>query len=192
MTRTRIAWVAVVAGAVAVAVGAAWDRLRVAPPALNAAEAADRPPAAADKDKAPDDEARPADQDAVRAAVKDFIKVFEKGDAKGLAGLFTEEGEYVANDGATLRGRAAMEEGYAQFFKKNPDMKLDVTIDSVRFVSQDNAVVEAAARSHRAGKAEEPTLSRISACTSARRGCGCWPCCASGPTRDRPCWTWTG
>ncbi len=171
MTRIRIAWVAaVIAGAVGVAVGAAWDRLRVAPPAMSAAEAADRPPAAADKDKAPDEKVRPADQDAVRAAVKDFIKVFEKGDAKGLAALFTEEGEYVANDGATLRGRAAMEDGYAQFFKKNPDRKLEVTVDSVRFVSQDNAVVEGSARSFQAGKADAPTLSRISALYTREKG----------------------
>ena len=171
MTRTRIAWVAaIIAGAVGVAVGAAWDRLRVAPPALNAAEAADKPPAAADKDKAADGKARPVDQDAVRAAVKDFIKVFDKGEAKGLAALFTEEGEYVANDGATLRGRAAMEDGYAQFFTKNPDMKLDVNVDSVRFVSQDNAVVEGSARSYKAGKPEDPTLSRISALYVREKG----------------------
>ncbi len=170
MTRTKIAWVAAVAVAVGVAVGAAWDRLRVAPPALNAAEPAGKAPAAADKDKAPDDQARQADQDAVRAAVKDFIKVFEKGDAKGLAAQFTAEGEYVANDGATLRGRAAMEDGYAQFFKKNPDLKLEVTVDSVRFVSRDDAVVEGSARSYRAGKPEDPTLSRISALVRPREG----------------------
>ena len=86
MIRTRIAWVAAFfAGAVGVGVGAAWDRLRLAPPTVNAAEVADRPtPAAADKDKdkAPDVKARPADQEAVRAAVKDFIKAFEKGDAE--------------------------------------------------------------------------------------------------------------
>ena len=170
MTRTKIAWVAAVAVAVGVAVGAAWDRLRVAPPALNAAEPAGKAPAAADKDKAPDDRARQADQDAVRAAVKDFIKVFEKGDAKGLAAQFTAEGEYVANDGATLRSRAAMEDGYAQFFKKNPDLKLEVTVDSVRFVSRDDAVVEGSARSYRAGKPEDPTLSRISALYVREKG----------------------
>ncbi len=174
MIRTRIAWVAAFfAGTVGVGVGAAWDRLRLAPPTVNAAEVADRPtPAAADKDKdkAPDVKARPADQEAVRAAVKDFIKAFEKGDAKALASLFTEEGEYVSNDGATLHGRAAMEEGYTQFFKKNPDMKLEVSVDSVRFVSQDNAILEGAARSYKTGKAGEPTLSRISALYVREKG----------------------
>ncbi len=178
---------------VAIGLGAAWDRLRIPAPALNAAEPADKPPAAADKDKAPDETARPADQDAVRAAVNDFIKVFEKGDAKGLAALFTEEGEYVANDGATLRGRAAMEDGYAQFFKKNPDMKLEAAVDSVRFVSQDNAVVEGSARSHQAGKAERADPEPHQRAVRSREGrSGCWPCCASGPTRARRWPTWTG
>ncbi len=158
MTRKRIAWTAAVLAVVVVGLGAAWDRLHVPPPALRAAE----PAAKVDRDKAPTDAAREADEEAVRAATKTFIKVFEKADAKGLAALFTEEGEYVANDGATLRGRAAMEDGYAQFFKKNPDVKLEVTIDSIRFVSQETAVLEGAARSYKAGKPGEPTISRIS------------------------------
>jgi uncharacterized protein (TIGR02246 family) len=163
MTRRRIALIAaVLAGVVGVGLGAAWDRLRIQPPALNAAEPADKPAAAADKDKAAGDQARPADQEAVRAAVKDFIKAFEKGDAKALAALFTEEGEYVSNDAATLRGRAAMEDGYAQFFKKNPDMRLEVNVDSIRFVSKDNAVLEGSARSYKSGKPDDPTISRIS------------------------------
>ena len=74
-----------------------------------------------------------------------------------------------------------MEEGYTQFFKKNPDMKLEVSVDSVRFVSQDNAILEGAARSYKTGKAGEPTLSRIGACTSAKRGSGCWRCCRESP-----------
>ncbi|HVS37535.1 MAG TPA: SgcJ/EcaC family oxidoreductase [Gemmataceae bacterium] len=170
MTGRRIALLAAVAaGVVGVGVGAAWDHIRVRTPDLNAAQAADKPAAAA-KDKAPDDNARPADQEAVRAAVKEFIKVFEKGDAKALAALFTEEGEYVSNDGATLRGRAAMEDGYAQFFKKNTDMQLEVSVDSIRFVSQDNAVLEGSARSYKTGKPGDPTLSRISALYVREKG----------------------
>jgi uncharacterized protein (TIGR02246 family) len=173
MNGTRIAWIAVVlAGAAGVGVGAGWDRLRNQPAALNAAEPPARPPAALDKDKdkAADGPARPADEEAVRAALKDFSNAFEKADAKALAALFTEEGEYVADDGATLRGRAAMEDGYAQFFKKNPDRKLEVKIDSVRFVSRDNAVVEGSARSYKSGKPGDPTLSRISALYVREKG----------------------
>ena len=161
---------------------------RQAEPVPEASGAAEQPKAAPSADKD-----READRDAVRAAAKDFVKVFEKGDAKALAALWTEEGEYVADDGTTLHGRAALEDGYAQFFKKNPDVKLEVTIESIRFVSHDDAVVEGAARSYKGGKAGEPTSSRISALSRPReRDNGCWRCCASGPTRAPPCATWTG
>lgn len=166
MNGRRIAWIgALLAGVAAFSFGGAWDHIRVRSSDLNAAAPTPKPPAVADKEKEKekDNAARPADQEAVRAAVKDFIKTFEKGDAKALAALFTKEGEYIANDGATLRGRAAMEDGYAQFFKKNPNMKLEVTVDSIRFVSQNNAILEGAARSYKTGNEGEPTLSRISA-----------------------------
>ena len=118
--------------------------------------------------------------------------MFEKGDAKALADLWTEEGEYVADDGVTLHGRAALEDGYSQFFKKNPGVKLDLTIDSVHFVSHDDAVVEGFARTHAGAKAEEPTASRVARCSPEKMENGSSRCCANGPTRAPPCATWTG
>jgi uncharacterized protein (TIGR02246 family) len=119
--------------------------------------------AAPAKEAASADKDREADRDGVRATMKNFVQMFEKGDAGALASLWTEEGEYVADDGTTLHGRAALKDGYTQFFKKNPDAKLEVTIESVRFISHDSAVVEGAARTHKGAKAGEPTSSRISA-----------------------------
>jgi uncharacterized protein (TIGR02246 family) len=121
----------------------------------------------ADAEPAPEaaytDKDREADRNAVRAAMKNFVQTFEKGDAGALASLWTDDGEYVADDGTTLHGRAALKDGYTQFFKKNSDAKLEVTIESVRFISHDSAVVEGAARIHKGAKAGEPTSSRISA-----------------------------
>src|SRR5262249_55723762 len=37
---------------------------------------------------------RDADREAIRAGAKEFVKLFEKADAKGLAGLWTAAGEY--------------------------------------------------------------------------------------------------
>ena len=164
MTGRRTALTTVVlAGVAAVCVGVAWDNLRIRPPALNVAEAADPP-------KAPEEKGRAADGDAVRAAAKDFVQVFDKGDAKALAALWTDEGEYVAGDGATLHGRAEIEDGYSQFFKKNPDVKLDLTVESIRFISHADAVVEGSARTHSAAKAAEPTSSRVSALFTREKG----------------------
>jgi uncharacterized protein (TIGR02246 family) len=165
MIGKRVAWTVAVLAVVGAGVGVVWDQLRIQPPTLNAAEAADKPSAAVDKDlpKPPEKKEREADRDAVQAAVKNLEKVFEKGDGKTLADLWTEEGEYVGDDAATLRGRAAIADGYAQFFKKNAGVKLELTIESVRFLSRDSAVVEGAARSYKGGKAGEPTSSRVSA-----------------------------
>jgi uncharacterized protein (TIGR02246 family) len=134
---------------------------------LNPFQKADAAPA---KSGAPGDKDREADCDEVRTAVKVFVQTFEKGDASALASLWTEEGEYVADDGTTLHGRAALKDGYTQFFKKNPDSKLEVTIESVRFISHDSAVVEGAARTHKGAKVGEPTSSRISALYAHENG----------------------
>lgn len=163
MNGRRIVLTAAVLAAGAVAgLAAAWGGSHTAPPALTAAEPAAKPAPAADDKKPTDDKDREADREAVRATVKDFIKAFDKGDAKALADFWTEEGEYVAGDGTTLHGRAALEDGYFQFFKKNPDVKLELTIESIHFISHENAVVEGIARTHARAKAEEPTSSRIS------------------------------
>src|SRR5262245_32923893 len=73
---------------------------------------------------------RKADEDAIRKASAELTAALEKGDAKALAALWTEEGEYVADDGTTVRGRAALEAAYAKFFAKNPHAKVQATVDS--------------------------------------------------------------
>jgi uncharacterized protein (TIGR02246 family) len=85
---------------------------------------------------------RPADQDGVKVAVAALAAGFGKGDAKAVAALFTAEGEYTDDDGTTIRGRAALEKDYAEFFAKTPGVSLEVEIDAVRFPSRDTAVVE--------------------------------------------------
>ena len=78
--------------------------------------------------------------------VRGADRALEKGDAKGLAALWTDEGEYVGGDGTTLRGRAAVEAAYAKFFAKAPNLKADVTIDGIRFLGHDSAVEEGIAQ----------------------------------------------
>src|SRR5262245_50414116 len=48
-----------------------------------------------------------ADEAAIRKETADFIKAVEKGDAKAVAAAWTEDGEYIGEDGTTIRGRAA-------------------------------------------------------------------------------------
>src|SRR4051812_6229920 len=63
-------------------------------------------------------EERPADKEGVQKALDAFVAAFNSGDAKVLSNSWTAEGEYIGDDATTYRGRAALEKGYAEFFKK--------------------------------------------------------------------------
>src|SRR5271166_1586662 len=52
---------------------------------------------------------READREAILQSARDFTAAFEKGDAKAVAALWTEQGEYESDDGPILRGRTAIE-----------------------------------------------------------------------------------
>jgi uncharacterized protein (TIGR02246 family) len=126
--------------------------------------AAGQPPAtpatpAAAAQKAPEE--RPADRDAVREALDSFAAAFGKGDAKAVAARWTADGEYVSDDGTTIRGHAALEKDYAEFFTKNPGNALEVEVDTIRFPSRDTAVVEGHFKL-RMGKKKELVVSRCS------------------------------
>jgi uncharacterized protein (TIGR02246 family) len=77
---------------------------------------------------------------AIRKSSRDFVVAFDKGDAKAVAALWTETGDYTDESGKTFSGRAAIEKEYAAFFATNPGVKLKLTIDSVKLVSGDTAI----------------------------------------------------
>src|SRR5207249_6145529 len=101
---------------------------------------AGQPPAAPPRAAAPEE--RQPDQGAVRKALDSFVAAFRQGDGKAVAAHWTAEGEYTSDDGATFRGRPALEKAYADAFAKSPGNKLEVEVDTVRFPSRDTAVVE--------------------------------------------------
>ncbi len=98
---------------------------------------ATRYPLAAGEKAKPD-----AGEATVRQANRQYAEAFAKGDAKALAALWTENGEYDGLEGETLRGRSALEAAYGDFFKKNSKPSLDVHIDSVRMLGPRAAVEE--------------------------------------------------
>jgi uncharacterized protein (TIGR02246 family) len=124
------------------------------PSAAKKAEPAKAPAESSDTKRA-DDEA------AVRKATADFIKAVEKGDAKAVAAAWTENGEYIDDDGTTIRGRDAIQAAYARAFARKKNPKIAITIESIRFPSRDTAVEEGYARSFKGGS-EQPTTSRYS------------------------------
>jgi uncharacterized protein (TIGR02246 family) len=104
---------------------------------------------------------RQTDREAIQKAIDGFITAFRKGDAKDVAAHWTAEGEYVSDDGTTFHGRPALEKAYTESFAKNPGNALEVEVDSVRFPSRDNAVVEGHFKLHR-GKQKDLVVSRCS------------------------------
>lgn len=84
-----------------------------------------------------------ADREAIAKAVRSFAAAFESGDAKALAAHWTENGEYVDDDGTVLRGRAAIEKEYAEVFAKRKGApKVEIEVDAIRFPSRDTAIEE--------------------------------------------------
>jgi uncharacterized protein (TIGR02246 family) len=104
---------------------------------------------------------RPEDEAAIRKTTSNFVKAVQEGDAKAVAAFWTEEGEYIGEEGTTIRGRAAIEAAYAKALARDKKLKVEMTIESIRFPSKDTAVEEGYAKSYNRGS-EHPTTSRYS------------------------------
>ena len=90
--------------------------------------------------------ARPDDEKGVRAAIDAFAQAFAKGDAKAIAGLFTENGEAVDGDGEAIRGREALEAHYAARFAEIPGAKIETGIESIKPLAPGVATVSGRSR----------------------------------------------
>ncbi len=110
--------------------------------AASATIAQDRQPARPQQPAQAKSAPRTADEEAIRKQARDFAQGFAKGDAKALAASWTDQAEYFEDGGATLRGRAAIEQAFARFFEDHPGSRIDVQIESIRFPSRDTAIEE--------------------------------------------------
>jgi uncharacterized protein (TIGR02246 family) len=99
------------------------------------------------QDKTTKDPKRESDRLAIDQLTNDMIQAFDKRDAAAIAAHWTEEGEFIHNDGEPIRGRAEIQKGYAEFFKTlKGKPKLEIQSDAVRFPSADMAVAEVTLR----------------------------------------------
>jgi uncharacterized protein (TIGR02246 family) len=80
------------------------------------------------------------DLDAIRAGSEAFIAAFNKADAKAVAALWTEDGQYSDDTGRVFAGREAIGTAYAEFFAKNPGAQMRIVVDSLRLLSPDAAI----------------------------------------------------
>jgi len=100
---------------------------------------------------AQDGKARAADREADKRAIEkltqEMIQAFVDRDAAAVAAHWTDEGEFINNDGVPIRGRAEIEKGYADYLKTlQGKPKLEIQVDDLRFTSTDTAVSEVTLR----------------------------------------------
>jgi uncharacterized protein (TIGR02246 family) len=95
---------------------------------------------------------RKADEKAIREIAQSFARAFEKGDARAVGAFFTNEGEYIDDDGESLRGRPQLEKAYAKFFADRPELKANAKTADVRFLGKDTAVEEGTFSIHAKGR----------------------------------------
>jgi uncharacterized protein (TIGR02246 family) len=105
---------------------------------------------------------RAEDRVAIRYAMQSFVKAFEERDAQAVAAHWTDEGEYQDSAGAQLRGREALQQAFAEFFAKTPEVKSEVRPQVLRFTSRDSAIEEGKVRVRR-GPAATATAANYTA-----------------------------
>lgn len=87
------------------------------------------------------------DEAAIRNAAASYVEAFNRKDAKSIAAQWAPEAVYVNRmTGEQVVGREAIEEQLVAMFEESRDTKLEVTVDSVRFVSPHVAVEEGTVR----------------------------------------------
>ena len=91
---------------------------------------------------------RSDDERAIRAAIDAFALAFQKGDARAIAGLFTEDGEAIDSEGGTIQGRTALESHYAGRLAEAPGDKLETAVETIAFLAPGVARVSGRTRDH--------------------------------------------
>ncbi len=104
------------------------------PPAKSPASSKDIPNVESAKQSNSTDEA------AIRAADALMMKAYASRDSKQIAALFTEDAEYVDEEGNVDQGREAIEKSLSAFFEANPTSAMKMSIESIRILSPGVAV----------------------------------------------------
>jgi uncharacterized protein (TIGR02246 family) len=69
-----------------------------------------------------------------------FVEAFHKGDAKALAAFWAPDGDYTDQSGRHLKGRAAIEKAFQNFFAEHKGVKVRIDSESLRFLTPDVAI----------------------------------------------------
>ena len=66
-----------------------------------------------------------------------YTDAFNKGDAKALAAMYAEDAQYTSDAGNVVVGQADMLENLAKYFARNMGARLEVQVESARFLTPD-------------------------------------------------------
>jgi uncharacterized protein (TIGR02246 family) len=135
-------------------------------PAKQASAAEPLPP---DEPKAQASADSSADEETIRANIAKFVKAYNAGDAKAVAALFTVDGQIEDKDGDKTDGRAAIEEDFAEMFAGAPHKRIEVFVDSIRFIGKELAV-ETGSTKETAAPNEPPEYDRYTVLHVKRDG----------------------
>lgn len=81
------------------------------------------------------------DEQSIRKAVASYVAAFNREDAKAVASHWSPEAVYVTPvDGRRLTGREAIETQFNTVFENTNDLKIDVVVEAIQFVSPNVAV----------------------------------------------------
>ncbi|WP_050028736.1 SgcJ/EcaC family oxidoreductase [Verrucomicrobium sp. BvORR034] len=109
-----------------------------------------------------DQAATTPEQTAVNALNRAYEVAYNKGDVKALASFFAEDAEFSTEDGRTLTGHAAIEEGIRDSFAGSKGSKLEIASISVRRLSADVVVEKGATKvTAKDGDVERSTYTAI-------------------------------
>jgi uncharacterized protein (TIGR02246 family) len=78
-----------------------------------------------------------AEYQAIADLARKYEAAYEKGDPKEFASFYTEDVDYIDQDGAEVKGRDALLKLLADNFQENPGAKLAITVDEVKQLSPD-------------------------------------------------------
>jgi len=88
-----------------------------------------------------------ADEAAIRKAAASYVEAFNKRDAQALAAHWSPDAVYLnRSTGEQVTGRAAIGEQFTSSFKEKPDLKMEVNVASVQFVSPNVAIEQGTAK----------------------------------------------
>ena len=88
-----------------------------------------------------------ADEAAIRQAAASYVEAFNKHDAQAVADHWSPDAVYLnRSTGEEVVGREAIAEQFAALFEEQPELKLEVAVTSIQFVSPNVAIEHGTAK----------------------------------------------